>query len=74
MSTKHTTKDQALGLVKELKKLFAKESFPALKAHWAKELAKAQSELSTLRANDSFLKPSRSPFSQLPRAKYELLH
>lgn len=71
---RHITKDQAQGLVKELKKLFNKETMPSLKAHWQRELAKAQSHLAQLRANDSLLKPSRSPFSKLPKAKYELLH
>lgn len=65
------TKQEAQGQVKELEKLYNKEGQPALKNHYRRQLTKAKHILDTLMANDSFLKPMRTPWSKLPCKPWE---
>lgn len=58
--------------VKELRKLSNKESQPALKRYYERELSKAYFEAENGRKNDSSFRPLRAMWKRLPSVKYEL--
>ena len=67
------TRAQLAFKAKELRKLSLKETQPALKRYYIKELGKASKALSNCIKNDSGYKSPRSSMTKLPQVKWELV-
>jgi len=57
--------------VKTLRKLTNKESQPALRAHYERQLTAAQTALTRAKRNGSAVLPSRAMWKKLPEIRYE---
>jgi hypothetical protein len=67
----HSTLQELSYKVKDLRKLFNKESQPALKRYYERLLTKAEKIHSQSKRNDSGLKPMRTPWARNPQVKYD---